>query len=193
MLNYLWGGMIIIGIIVAVITGRLPEVTEAIINSPKEAVQLCITVLGVMSMWMGVMKIAEKSGLIASLSRRMRPMLRFLFPDVPDRHPAQKYISINIIANVLGLGWAATPAGIKAMEELQTLNPEKDTASRAMCMFMIVNMSSLQLVTINILVYRAQYGSANPAEIIGPSIFATAISTIAAIIAGKLLERGYGK
>ncbi len=189
MLNYLWGGMILLGILVAAFTGKMPDITQAVINSSKEAVQLCLMLLGVMSMWMGLMRIAEKSGLIAALSRRMRPILRYLFPDVPDHHSAQKYISMNIIANMLGLGWAATPAGLKAMENLQELNPKKDTASRAMCMFLILNISSVQLVSVNIMAYRAQYGSANPSEIIAPSLLATAVSTLVGIMAAKMLER----
>lgn len=165
--------------------------TQATIQSAKEGVTLCFTLLGVMSLWMGMMKIAEEGGLIQVLCHRMGPILRFLFPDVPDNHPAQKYIATNLIANVLGLGWAATPAGLKAMEKLQELNAKKDTASRAMCMFLIVNVSSVQLLPVNIIAFRDQYGSMNPAEIIGPAILATMISTGVGIIVGKILERVY--
>ena len=189
MLNYLWAGMILTGIVVAAFTGRLDAVTNAAIESAKDAVTLCITMLGVISMWTGLMKIAEKSGLIKALSRRMVPVLKYLFPDLPVKSKAMEYISTNFIANILGLGWAATPAGIGAMEEMQKFNRDKAVASRSMCMFMIVNMSSLQLVTVNLLAYRAQYNSANPAEIIGPGIFATLISTAAGIIYAKIMER----
>lgn len=191
MLNYLWAGMIIIGIIVAAFNGNMAAVTQAALDSSKEAVALCITLLGYIAMWMGIMKIGEAAGLIQSLTKKMRPLLRFLFPDIPNKHPAQNYIATNMIANVLGLGWAATPAGLKAMEKLQELNKKKEEASRAMCMFMIVNISSVQILPINILAYRSEYGSLNPSEIIGPALFATMISTLAGIIFGKVMEKVY--
>lgn len=188
MLNYLWGAMIFIGIVVAAFNGRMAEVTNGAIDSAKEAVSLAITMLGVMSMWTGIMKIGEKAGLIKSLSKKMQPFLRWLFPTVPRGHKAMEYISTNVIANILGLGWAATPAGISAMKELQKLNRDKTTASIPMCMFMIFNMSSLQLVSINIIAYRSQYNSQNPSEIIGPGIITTLISTLAAVIFAKIME-----
>ena len=190
MLNYIWGIMILVGIAVGALNGRLQDITNATIESAKDAVMLCVTMLGVMSMWTGLMRIAERGGLVDMLSEKMAPLLRFLFPDIPRGHKAFKHISTNFIANILGLGWAATPAGLKAMEELQTLNPHKDTASKSMCMFMIVNMSSLQLVTMNIIAYRSQYHSANPSEIIGPGLIATLFSTIAAVVLGKIFEKG---
>lgn len=189
MLNYLWGFMILIGIIVAAFTGTMGAVTQTAISSSKEAVQICITLLGVLAFWMGIMKIAEKSGLISGLTNRIRPILRFLFPDIPDGHEAQKYIATNLIANVLGLGWAATPPGLLAMKALQKLNLKKDEASNAMCMFLIVNISSVQLISVNIIAYRSQYGSANPSEVIGPSLLATCVSTVTAVIFGKIMER----
>lgn len=188
MLNYLWGAMIFIGIVVAAFTGRMADVTNGAIDSAKEAVSLAITMLGIMSMWTGIMKIGEKAGLIKSMSKKMMPFLHWLFPDVPKEHKAMEYISANVIANILGLGWAATPAGISAMKELQRLNRDKTTASIPMCMFMIFNMSSLQLVSINIIAYRSQYNSQNPSEIIGPGIVTTLISTVAAIIFAKIME-----
>jgi spore maturation protein A len=193
MLNYLWGGMIVIGLVIGVFTGRMQAITNAIVDSSKDAVMLCVTMLGIMSMWTGVMKIAERAGLIDSLSAKLKPLLKYLFPEVPSGHLAMKHISTNFIANFLGLGWAATPAGLKAMEELQKINSHKDTASRSMCMFMIINMSSLQLVTMNILAYRSQYQSANPSEIIGPGLLATVISTIAGVLACKLFEKRRGE
>jgi spore maturation protein A len=185
--------MILTGIAVAAATGRMQDVTNAAIESAKDAVMLCVTMLGVMSMWTGLMRIAERAGLVDIMSEKMTPLLNPLFPDIPRGHKALKHISTNFIANILGLGWAATPAGIKAMEELQKLNPRKDTASKSMCMFMIINMSSLQLVTMNILAYRSQYNSANPSEIIGPGLIATLISTIAGIAVGKFCEKGAGR
>jgi spore maturation protein A len=188
MLNYLWGGMILLGVAVGAFTGRLTEVTNAAIASSKEAVTICITMLGILSMWTGIMRIASEAGLIRALTRCIMPILRFLFPTIPKGHKAMEYIATNFIANFLGLGWAATPPGIRAMEELQGLNKGKAVASREMCMFMVVNMSSLQLVGVNMLAYRAQYGSQSPSEIIGPGIFTTLVSTVAAIAFVKLVE-----
>jgi len=189
MLNYLWSGMILFAIITAAFTGNLPEITTAALDSAKEAVMLCITILGVLSMWTGLMKIAERAGLISQLSGQMKPLLRYLFPEIPKNHPAFKYIATNFIANVLGLGWAATPAGLKAMEAMQQLNPKKDTATASMRMFMVINMSSLQLITVSIIAYRMQYNSANPSEIIGPGILVTSISTVGAVLFCKVVER----
>jgi spore maturation protein A len=135
------------------------------------------------------MRIAEKAGLIESLAGKMMPALRVLFPDIPRGHAAFKHIAANFIANILGLGWAATPAGLKAMDELQGLNNKSDTASDSMCMFMIINMSSLQLVTMNIIAFRSQYNSANPSEIIGPGIIATLGSTIAGVLVAFMLRK----
>jgi len=189
MLNYLWGGMILIGVVTAAYTGRMPDVTNGAIQAAKEAVSLCITMLGIMSMWTGLMKIAEDSGLIRLLTKKMSPLLRFLFPRLSVKSKAIEHISTNIIANMLGLSWAATPAGLRAMEELQKINKDKERASREMCMFLIVNMSSLQIVSVNIIAYRSQYNSANPSEIIGPGLAATLVSTVAGIIFVKFCER----
>ena len=192
MLNYLWGSMILIGIVFSVFSGNLSCITNAAINSSKEAVTICLTMLGILTMWTGLMKIAEKSGLINALSEKMMPLLKFLFPRLPKKSKAMQYISTNIIANMLGLSWAATPAGLKAMEELQKINTEKETASREMCMFMIINMSSLQIVSVNIIAYRSQYNSINPSEIIGPGLLSTLVSTIVAIIITKIFEKYEG-
>lgn len=189
MLNYLWGGMILVGIVVASFTGNIPNVTQAILDSSKEAITLCITMLGIIAMWCGMMEIAERAGLIKELSKKMKPFLHLLFPDIPKNHKSLDYISTNVIANILGLGWAATPAGIKAMESLQTLNEKKDEASRAMCMFLVFNMSSLQIISVNIIAYRAQFNSQNPSEVIAPGFFATIVSTIVGIGVIKLIER----
>ena len=188
MLNYLWSGMILIAIVTAAFTGNLPQLTTAALDSAKEAVMLCLTILGVLSMWTGLMKIAERAGLINELAGKMKPLMLYLFPQIPKNHVAFKYISTNFIANVLGLGWAATPAGLKAMDAMQQLNPQKDTASASMRMFMVINMSSLQLITVSIIAYRMQYGSANPSEIIGPGILVTGASTIVAVVFCKIME-----
>jgi spore maturation protein A len=189
MLNYLWAAMILIGLVVGVITGNLSGMTAAVIDSAGEAVTVAITMLGIMALWTGLLRIGEDAGLIVSISNRMRPILRYLFPGLDARSKAMEYIATNIIANVLGLGWAATPSGLKAMEELQRDNPDKTTATKEMCMFMIVNMSSLQIVTISVLAFRAQYDSANPSEIIGPGFLATLISTLAAVAYAKFMEK----
>ena len=192
--------MIVIGILYGSLTGRMDAVTAAALDSSREAVTLCITMIGVMALWMGLMEIAEKAGLIDKWTRAISPFVSFLFPEIPKEHPARKYISTNIIANVLGLGWACTPAGLKAMEALAELeaqrgNPQylemgrKRTASKEMCIFLILNISSLQLIPVNMIAYRSQYGSANPAVIIAPAILATAVSTLTAVVYCKIKDK----
>lgn len=187
MLNYLWGFMILIGIIYAALTGNLPAVTDAALDSAREAVTLCITMVGVMSFWVGLMRIAENSGIISGAAKKLDPFLRFMFPNIPKGHKANEYISTNMIANIFGLGWAATPAGLKAMEELGNLNHHSKTASKDMCTFLIINISSLQLIPVNMIAYRSQYGSANPTRIVGAAIVATLISTFAGIVFAKIM------
>ncbi len=193
MLNYLWGGMILIAVVYGTVTGNVKAVGSAAVDSSKEAVELCITMLGVMALWTGIMRIAEASGLTEKFRKVARPVLRFLFPDVPEDSEANDYIASNLLANLLGLGWAATPFGLKAMAELQKINVEqggkREVASRSMCSFLIINISSLQLIPVNIIAYRSQYGSVNPAEIVGPAIVATTISTLAAVVFIKLTEK----
>jgi len=171
-----------LGITVGVLRGNIAEVSSATLNSSKEAVSLCIAMLGVMAMWTGLMQVAKKCGLIASLTRALRPVLRLLFPDIPKDHIVNEYLASNIIANILGLGWAATPMGLMAMRELKKLNHDSDVASCDMCTFLIVNISSLQLIPVNIIAYRSQYGSVNPAEILGAGIIATLISTFVGVV-----------
>ena len=195
MLNYLWSGMILIGVLWGAFHGQLAAVTEGALTSAKEAVTLCITMLGVMTLWTGVLEVGKRAGLIDQLSRRMRPVLRFLFPRLSPESEAAKQISVHMIANILGLGWAATPAGLKAMEELKKVEEQrgerpKGVASNEMCTFLIINISSLQLIPINMIAYRSQYGSVNPAAIVGPALAATLLSTVVAVIAVKLLGRG---
>lgn len=197
MLNYLWAAMIGLAVIWAAFTGNMEAVTNGALQSAGEAVTLCVTMLGIMSLWTGMMEVASRGGLIEKLTRLIRPFLRWMFPEIPRGHRAEESISANIIANVLGLGWAATPAGLKAMEQLQELNRENcireghsaDTASRAMCTFLILNISSLQLIPVNIITYRSQYGSVNPAAVTGPAILATLISTLAGIVFARAMGR----
>lgn len=194
MLNILWGAMLLIGIVYGAATGRMNQVTDAALSSAKEAVSLCMTMAGIVAMWVGVMEIAKSSGLVERLTGKMQPLLRFLFPGVPGDHRAMEFISANMIANFLGLGWAATPFGLKAMEELAKLEEQRrtvsgGTASNAMCTFLILNISSLQLIPVNIIAYRSQYGSVNPTAIVGPGIVATAVSTVVAVVFCKVMER----
>ena len=177
MLNKLWGFMILIGILFAAATGKIGEIGTAALDSSKEAVTLCITMLGIMSMWTGLMNIAKKAGIIDALTKALRPVLAFLFPGVPKEHKANEYMAANVISNVLGLGWAATP-----MEELKKLNHGSHIASADMCTFLIINISSLQLIPVNIIAYRSQYGSASPASILGMGLVATIVSTAAGVI-----------
>lgn len=189
MLNYIWSFMIILAILLSGFKGGMGNVTNAALNGAVEAVTLCIQMCGSVAMWMGIMRIAEKAKLIDLLALKMTPLLNFLFPSVPQEHPARKYIATNLIANFLGLGWAATPPGLKAMVELQKLNKDKDAATHAMCMFLIINISSIQLIPINTISYRMIYGSKNATEIILPTIIATVISTLMPVLFAKLMYR----
>ena len=189
MLNGIWGFFMIGGIVTGAFLGRMDLVTQAVIGGGRSAVELVFAMAGVVAVWSGVLKIAEKGGMIDALAEKMTPLMDFLFPSVPSSHKARKYIAANFAATFLGLGWAATPAGLRAMKELQKLNrEEKGTASAAMCMFLTVNMTSLQLITVNILAFRGEYGSRNPAEIVGVGIIATFITTFVGTLAAKLAE-----
>lgn len=201
MLNAIWAGMIVLGILYGAFTGNLEAVSNAALESAGEAVDLCITMCGIMGLWTGLMKIAQQAGLIAALTRGISPFVSFLFPRIPKNHPARESISTNIVANVLGLGWAATPAGLEAMEELQKLEEDRrlgkaagpvrkrGIASNEMCTFLIVNISSLQLIPVSVIAYRSQYGSVNPTAVVGPGIVATAVSTGAAILFCRIMDR----
>ncbi|MCX7708866.1 MAG: nucleoside recognition protein [Clostridia bacterium] len=188
MLNYIWVGMIILGFVVGVMNGRIEEVTKAAIDSSKTAVELSIGLLGVMCLWTGLMSIAEKSGMIRKISKIVRPVLGFLFPEIPKGHPAMGAIVMNLVANFLGLGNAATPLGIKAMHELQKINPRKETATNAMSMFLVLNTSAIQLIPATIIALRSAEGSNNPTEIIGTIWVASICATIAGITAVKVLS-----
>ena len=182
MINYIWGIMMVLGTAFSVINGKGKETGLAAINSSKEAITLCIAMFGVMGLWMGIMEIAMRCGIISKMSKVLNPLIEKLFPDIPKDNKAKEYIVTNFIANFLGLGWAATPVGLKAMKELTIINRNSEVASYDMSTFLIINISSLQLIPINIIAYRSQYGSVNPSSIIGKSMVATIISTIAGII-----------
>ena len=228
MLNYLWAGMTLTGILWGALHGQMTAVTDGAIQASKEAVTLCVTMLGVMTLWTGVLEIGHRSGLVDQLAGRMGPILTFLFPRLDPDGEARKQISVNMIANILGLGWAATPAGLKAMEELKKVEEERrkggaagrkdtpgqedtagrkdtpgqeetagqraaarqaGTASKEMCTFLIINISSLQLIPMNMIAYRSQYGSVNPTAIVGPALAATFISTVVAVIFCRVMDR----
>lgn len=191
MLNYIWIGLLMIGFAFGLINGRLDDVTKAAMDSAQTAVTVCIGLLGVMCLWTGLMKIAEKSGLIRIIGRAVRPVLGFLFPEIPRDHPALGAIVMNLVANFLGLGNAATPLGLKAMKELQSLNKDKKTATNAMCMFLVLNTAAIQLVPANIIALRTSEGSKKPAEIIVCIWIASVCATIMGIIAAKLLSAAW--
>ena len=234
MLNGLWAFMMLIGLVWAAFHGNLAAVTEGAVASAGEAVTLCLSMLGIMSFWTGILEVGRRAGLMEQLSRGLRPLLTFLFPRIPAGHPALQSISVNMIANMLGLGWAATPAGLKAMQELEELEEERraawqeagsraarqESGSRAarqevgsravrrdraskellsgvcpvargcasdeMCTFLVVNISSLQLIPVNMIAYRAQYGSQDPMAVVGPALAATAVSTLVGILFCKI-------
>lgn len=196
MLNYLWAFMMIIGIVYGALSGNMEAVSNGALNSAAEAVNLCIKMLGIIAMWTGIMHIGEKSGLVLAIADKLSVFISFLFPRLPKEHPARKHIATNMIANILGLGWAATPAGLKAMEELRRFDEEsgggyvkKRIASNEMCVFLILNISSLQLIPVNMIAYRSQYGSAGPASIIAPALIATFISTVVSVVFCRLMDR----
>ena len=186
MLNYIWFGLIFISVVVGTITGRIDLVTEAAISMSKTAVEIAIGLIGIMALWLGIMKIAEESGLIKIIAKIIKPITIRLFPDVPVDHPAMGSIVLNMAANMLGLGNAATPLGLKAMKELQELNEQKDTATDAMCTFLAINTSSVQIILPATVVGLM---GASSSEIFITTIFATSMSTIAAIFSVKFLSK----
>jgi spore maturation protein A len=203
-LNYIWLALIVIGISVAVWkdVSRPPDpssdvsypaltkvTNDGIIASARTAVTLAIGLIGIMALWLGIMRIAEQAGIIGTLAAWLRPLTTRLFPDVPHNHPAMGAMIMNISANMLGLANAATPLGLKAMEELNKLNKKTGTATDAMCTFLVVNTSNVQLIPATVIAIRASAGSSNPTDILGPAIVATTISTVVGVVAVKLLAR----
>ncbi len=188
-INIIWLLLILVSIVVAAYTGRMQEITDASFDSAKSAVTLAISLIGVMALWLGIMKVAEVGGLMRIIARAIRPVMIRLFPDVPADHPAMSAMIMNMAANMLGLGNAATPMGIKAMQELESINSEKGTATNAMCLFLAINTSSVALLPLGVMTVRAAAGAQNPTSILIPSILATGISTAVAITISKLLQR----
>jgi spore maturation protein A len=182
MVNYIWVGLTLIGLVFAAINGTMNEVNEAIFKGAAEAVTLCISLISVLVFWLGMMKIAEDSGLLNKLTALFKPFVRRIFPDVPSNHPALGYILSNMIANMFGLGNAATPLGIKAMEQLKELNGGINEASRSMVTFLALNTASVTLVPTMVIAIRMKYESVSPTEIVGPTLVTTILSAIAAIL-----------
>jgi spore maturation protein A len=191
MLNYIWFGLMAIALVVAAFNGTVDGVTRGAMESASTAVQIAIGLIGIMTLWLGIMRVAEAAGLVTLLGRALRPLLRRLFPEVPSDHPAAGAIVLAIAANMLGLNNAATPLGIKAMEELQALNPDKDAATNSMVTFLAMTTSGVQLIPATMIGVLAAAGSQQPTSIIAPSIIATFIGTLAAVAAAKVLQRVY--
>ena len=188
-MNYIWGILILGGVLLAAINGRMAESTQALIEAAKTSVELAIGLIGLMAFWLGLMRLAEEAGLVQRISRLLRPVLRPLFPDIPKEDPALGNIVANLTANTLGLGNSATALGLKAMAELQRLNPNKNFASNSMVTFLAMNDSCITLVPATVIAIRSSAGSANPTEIIGAVILATAVGFTVAILAAKILQR----
>jgi spore maturation protein A len=189
MLNYIWFALMAIALVVASINGTAAGVTKGAVDSAKTAVEIALGLIGVMTLWLGIMRIAEKAGLISALGRTLRPFSRLLFPEIPPDHPALGAMIIHIAANMLGLSNAATPMGIKAMEELQQLNPNKETASNAMVTFMTLNTGGIQFIPATIIAVLAAAGAKDPTAIIPTTIIATLCGTVAAVTTSRILQR----
>lgn len=189
MLNAIWLALLVGSVAIAVLTGHVKELVGAVTESAGSAFKLALGLTGIMALWLGIMKIAEDSGLIAAFTRLIAPVMRFLFPAIPKEHPAMGSMAMNIVANMFGLNNAATPLGIRAMEDLETLNPRKGTATDEMCMFLAINTSSVQLIPAGAIALLAAGGSSDPTAIVFPALMATTVSTVAGITAAKLLSR----
>ena len=189
MLNIIWFGMIAVSILTAAYTGTMEAVTQSTVDAAKSAVELAVSLIGVMAFWLGLMKIAEDGGLLFWLARKLKPVMRRLFPDVPEEHPAMAAMIMNFSSNMLGLGNAATPFGLKAMQELDRINPKKGTATNAMCLFLAINTSNIAIFPLGVIALRAAIGSKDPAGIFLSTLIATSFSTLVAIVSCKLLMR----
>ncbi|WP_308860255.1 nucleoside recognition domain-containing protein [Paenibacillus radicibacter] len=189
MVNWIWLFFIVAGFAVAAIQGNVEVATQAVFEGAKSGVTVCFGLISILVFWLGIMRIAEDAGILRKLSAWLRPVVQFLFPSVPSNHPAIGYIMSNMSANILGLGNAATPMGIKAMQELQRLNGNKEIASPAMCTLLALNTSSVTLIPTTLIAIRMNYNSLNPAEIVGTTLLATLVSTAAAI----MIDRWYRK
>ena len=191
MLNFIWAGMIVIGVIVGIATGRVDALSAAMLNSAKESAAMVLSLLGIYMFWMGILNIAKEAGLVQKLAKKMERVLGALFPEVPAGSRASGHISLNIVANMLGMGNAATPFGLSAMKELDELNRHRKIASNAMCMLLCINAASVQLLPLTLIAIRGSYGSAAPADIVLPSLLNTAITAVIAILLAKIMEKRF--
>lgn len=189
MVNKIWGFFIVTGIICCVCTGKIDILNSEILDSTKSSLDMIIKIFPVMALWLGIMNIAKTSGLLNKVSASLYPLLSKLFPEIPKNHESLSLIASNIVANMFGLGNAATPFGLKAMKSLQELNPKKDTASRSMITFLVLNTSGVTIIPTTIISLRMMYGSSNPTEIVAACIIATLFSTTAGLIVDRLLAR----
>lgn len=189
MLNFIWLALIIASVICGIVNGRIPQVVASVTETAKIAFELALGLTGIMTFWLGLMRIAEEGGLVAVLARLLRPLLRRLFPEVPADHPAMGSMVLNIASNMLGLTNAATPFGLRAMNELEKLNPHPGTATNAMCIFLAINTASIQLIPTTAIAYLAASGASHPTDIIITSLLATSCATFTAILVAKILEK----
>jgi len=188
MLNYIWLAMVVLAVVLGGVNGRIDEVTKAAIDAAGGAVTIAIGLVGVMALWLGVVKIAEDSGLMKLLSRAIAPLLKRLFPDVPPGHPAMGSMTMNIAANLLGLSNAATPLGLKAMQDLESLNKTPGTATNAMCTFLTINTGSVQLIPATMIGVLAAAGSKDPSAIVGTTLAAGFAALVAGVSVARLLQ-----
>jgi spore maturation protein A len=189
LIDFIWLLLFCVGIVTAMFTGKMDTVSKAVLDGAEIGVELSIGLISVIAFWLGIMNIAEKAGIVRWLADRLKPVGRFLYPTVPEDHPAMGSILMNMSANILGVGNAATPLGLKAMQELQTLNDDKDTASDAMCTLLAINTAGITLIPTTVIAFRMQFGSANPTSIVGTTIVATAMGTVGAVVLDRLFRR----
>ncbi|MBI5250824.1 MAG: nucleoside recognition protein [Desulfomonile tiedjei] len=189
MLNVIWLVLLVGSVVVSVFTGHLKDIVPAVTESAESAFKMALGFTGVMALWLGIMKIAEESGLVELITRAIAPIMRYLFPEIPRDHPAMGSMAMNMVANMLGLNNAATPLGIRAMKDLDSLNARKDTATDSMCMFLAINTSSLQLVPAGAIALLAAGGSSDPTIIVFPALLATIVSTVTGVLSAKFLSR----
>lgn len=189
MINYIWAFLIIIGTVVGIASGNAQDISNAAIDGAKEAALLCVSLLGAYALWLGILNVAKEAGLISALAKKMRRIIRWLFPDVRKDSEAAGFITLNIVANMLGMGNAATPFGLKAMKALQKDNPDRITATHSMCMLLVINASSVQIIPLTVIALRSAAGSTSPAEIVLTAFLATSVTTVVGVIAAKIFKR----
>ena len=193
MINFLWAFMIIAAIVIAIANGKVPELSNAAVTSVKDAAMMCLNLIGAYSLWLGILNIAKKSGLTEKISKALSRVIVWLFSGVKKGSRAVSTIALNIAANMMGMGNAATPFGLKAMQELQEINPDKQRASDAMCMLLVVNSASVQLIPMTVIALRSTAGAKNPADIVVTTLISTFCAAFVGVLTAKLLEKRKGK